>query len=196
MPGSRAYPKAARVRRRREFLTLQRHGRRRHTPCFVVVQAAADGPISRLGVTVSSRVGQRGGAKPRQADRPGDIPRAARAPAGGARHRRHRSTRRGANHSCPSGLRTRTRPRGHVPVVTCGGPRPPCSSPWSAATSSCCARSARRAAGSRRPAPQYALEALARHGTLRGTLLALRRVARCHPWHPGGWDPVPTGEGW
>lgn len=42
----------------------------------------------------------------------------------------------------------------------------------------------------------YALEALARHGTLRGTLLALRRVARCHPWHPGGWDPVPTGENW
>ena len=57
MPGSRGYPKAARVRRRREFLTLQRHGRRHHTPCFVVVQAAADGPISRLGVTVSSRVG-------------------------------------------------------------------------------------------------------------------------------------------
>jgi ribonuclease P protein component len=57
MPGSRGYPKAARVRRRREFLKLQRHGRRHHTPCFVVVQAAADGPISRLGVTVSSRVG-------------------------------------------------------------------------------------------------------------------------------------------
>ena len=57
MLGSRAYPKAARVRRRREFLALQRHGQRRHTPRFVVVQAPADGPISRLGVTVSSRVG-------------------------------------------------------------------------------------------------------------------------------------------
>jgi ribonuclease P protein component len=57
MPGSRGYPKAARVRRRREFLALQRHGQRRHTPSFVVVQAASDAPISRLGVTVSSRVG-------------------------------------------------------------------------------------------------------------------------------------------
>ena len=57
MPGSRGYPKAARMRRRREFLTLQRQGRRRHTASFVVLQLPAGGPISRLGVTVSSRVG-------------------------------------------------------------------------------------------------------------------------------------------
>jgi putative membrane protein insertion efficiency factor len=38
---------------------------------------------------------------------------------------------------------------------------------------------------------QYALDALALHGARRGTWLAVRRVARCHPWHPGGFDPVP-----
>lgn len=38
----------------------------------------------------------------------------------------------------------------------------------------------------------YALEALQCHGPLRGTLLAVRRVARCHPWNPGGLDPVPA----
>ena len=37
----------------------------------------------------------------------------------------------------------------------------------------------------------YALEALREHGAGRGTWLAVRRVGRCHPWHPGGLDPVP-----
>ncbi|WP_220347768.1 membrane protein insertion efficiency factor YidD [Alkalilimnicola ehrlichii] len=37
----------------------------------------------------------------------------------------------------------------------------------------------------------YAIEAIRRHGALAGTYLAVRRVCRCHPWHPGGVDPVP-----
>lgn len=38
---------------------------------------------------------------------------------------------------------------------------------------------------------EYARQAVLTHGALRGTWLALRRVGRCHPWHPGGHDPVP-----
>ncbi|GIG41416.1 membrane protein insertion efficiency factor YidD [Cellulomonas phragmiteti] len=38
---------------------------------------------------------------------------------------------------------------------------------------------------------QYAVVAVTRHGALRGGWLAVRRVARCHPWNPGGVDDVP-----
>lgn len=37
----------------------------------------------------------------------------------------------------------------------------------------------------------YAEAAIRRHGTLKGSWLALKRISRCHPWHPGGVDPVP-----
>ena len=38
---------------------------------------------------------------------------------------------------------------------------------------------------------EYAAEALERHGACRGCWLAARRLTRCGPWHPGGFDPVP-----
>ncbi len=38
---------------------------------------------------------------------------------------------------------------------------------------------------------EFALEALATHGAIRGTGLAAARILRCNPWHKGGYDPVP-----
>ncbi len=37
----------------------------------------------------------------------------------------------------------------------------------------------------------YALEAVTKHGAIKGSFLSIKRILKCHPFHPGGFDPVP-----
>ena len=39
---------------------------------------------------------------------------------------------------------------------------------------------------------EYAIEAIEQHGVFRGLMLATKRISSCHPWHAGGYDPVPV----
>lgn len=39
---------------------------------------------------------------------------------------------------------------------------------------------------------EYTLDAIAEHGVFKGLSLSLKRIGKCHPWHDGGYDPVPT----
>ena len=38
---------------------------------------------------------------------------------------------------------------------------------------------------------EYAYQAIERHGVIKGIYLGIKRILKCHPWHPGGFDPVP-----
>jgi uncharacterized protein len=38
---------------------------------------------------------------------------------------------------------------------------------------------------------QYSMEAVEKHGAVKGSFLGLKRILKCHPFHPGGYDPVP-----
>jgi putative membrane protein insertion efficiency factor len=38
---------------------------------------------------------------------------------------------------------------------------------------------------------EYTAEALQKHGAIKGAGLGIKRISRCHPWNPGGFDPVP-----
>lgn len=41
----------------------------------------------------------------------------------------------------------------------------------------------------------YAIQAIETHGLVKGVLMGVKRIGKCHPWHPGGHDPVPDASG-
>ena len=191
------FPREARLRLRREFLAVQGRGERRYTRHFIVLVAPGAGGGTRLGITASKRVGKsvlrnRWKRVVREAFRllrpelgePLDVVVIAKK---GVDPPELSDARR------ELGDALRGRPRGE-PVA---GP-PSERLGWPSRVVLAGLRGYKRLLSPLLPpacrflptCSEYAMEAVTRHGPFRGTWLALRRVARCHPFHPGGYDPV------
>ncbi len=180
-------PKAARLRRRREFLAVQERGSRLCPGVLLVLRGADVVDRARIGITVSSKVANAVGRNRvkrwvREAFREIQAELPAVDPGG---HRPDGRARPGAGRRAPG---------------PGGGPRrAEAAGPVIARALVVLVRFYQRFIGPGLPAAcrfhpscsTYAVEALQRHGAGRGGWLTIRRLGRCHPFHPGGIDPVP-----
>ena len=136
--------------------------------------------------------GKRGGAEPRPSTRQGAC---------SAPRPRDRCARRGRRGQRPPGMRRRAlgRTRGGLSPLRDGR----AASAWSAHIVIAALRAYKRWVSPLLPpacrfeptCSEYMRDAMAAHGLGRGFWLGVRRLARCHPWHPGGYDPVPPRAG-
>ncbi len=193
-----------RLKRRREFLRVAERGKRIGRPGLVLQALGGTGEAAARRLHRHAEAGRGGGAQPYQAPAARGRPPCADGSAAGVGSGADRAGSHSHPPFCRSAGRSAQCPFG--PWRNGLGTSIMSTTAQSLAAGAAAARGgaclsldacprARLQLSLSPSCSAYALEALARHGAARGSLLAARRILRCNPWNPGGYDPVPPPRG-
>ena len=188
------FPKQYRLLHRREFLVAQSKARRVHAPHFTLLLCdRADAAPARIGITASRKAREQRGSKSHPTTGARSIPVESRFVSPRSRLRGDRSGKRPGPCVCRRARRDSAR-------AGSTSPRPECAPHMIRSLLLWLLRAYRltlspflgNACRFEPSCSRYASACIERFGAVHGSWLSVRRLCKCHPFHPGGYDPPPA----